>query len=356
MKPKSIENTDHERAIELYERSIAAGNKEETARNLENLIKKTNPEKSAELYKKSEATKNESQSGKDKFPENTDEISIDGGTRASRWENLRKYLIQVIKVADENSDKLADLGSEAEDIRNANLKLTDVVQALSDLANQEHQREISLILNDTDEGVVKDARPPVVKVKEYSVGGAKCQNIEKPTSVNALPPGEEPAEQPTEESETYAVSEKSAAHATGEAPEAIATDALPTNAPDTANESSEACKPGEVREPNTFTVDEFLDMLKRVSGVGPKTKTYQKIENYFKDQEKKGIQTSIDFSSEARGDNDINGGGAKDSACNGGEPDKTDKTDKTDKVDKVSKTGKPIKAGEENEQWSWSNI
>lgn len=84
-------------------------------------------------------------------------ISLDGGSRSSRWKNLRSHLKQLIQIADENSDRLASIEAEAAQIRENNLKLTEAIQTLSDLANEEVQREVSLTLNDTDFDVVVDA-------------------------------------------------------------------------------------------------------------------------------------------------------------------------------------------------------
>lgn len=87
-------------------------------------------------------------------------ISIDGASRSSRWKALRGYLKQIIKIADENSDRLSSLENEASRLRESNLKLTEAVQVLSDLANEEVQREISLTLNDTDYDIVIDTPEP----------------------------------------------------------------------------------------------------------------------------------------------------------------------------------------------------
>lgn len=95
----------------------------------------------------------------DDFLENIGSISIDGKSRSARWKNLRGHLKQVIRLADENSDRLASLEVEAVQIREVNLKLTEVIQTLSDLANEEVQREISRTLNDTGYDVVIDVAP-----------------------------------------------------------------------------------------------------------------------------------------------------------------------------------------------------
>lgn len=95
--------------------------------------------------------------------DNIQDMSIDGGSRSARWKNLRQYLKDFIKIADENSDKLAFLEAEASRIRESNLKLTEAIQVLSDLVNEEVQREISLTLNDTDFDIVAD-EPAVLNV------------------------------------------------------------------------------------------------------------------------------------------------------------------------------------------------
>lgn len=92
----------------------------------------------------------------DDFFENIDAISIDGKSRSARWKNLRGHLKQLTRLADENSDRMAALESEIAQVKAVNLKLTEVIQALSDLANEEVQREISLTLNDTDFEIVVD--------------------------------------------------------------------------------------------------------------------------------------------------------------------------------------------------------
>ena len=92
----------------------------------------------------------------DDFLENIDAISIDGKSRSARWKSLRGHLKQLIRLADENSDRMAALESEVTQVRAVNLKLTEAIQALGDLANEEVQREISLTLNDTDFEIVVD--------------------------------------------------------------------------------------------------------------------------------------------------------------------------------------------------------
>ena len=98
----------------------------------------------------------------DAFLEGIEDMSIDGGSRYARWKNLRGHLKQIVRLADENSDRLAALEEEAAEIREVNLRLTEAIQVLGDLANEEVQREISLTLNDTDYEVVIDAAPDVL--------------------------------------------------------------------------------------------------------------------------------------------------------------------------------------------------
>lgn len=105
----------------------------------------------------------------DDFLENIDSVSIDGKSRSARWKNLRGHLKQVIRLADENSDRLGALETELAQIREANLKLTEVVQVLSDLANEEVQREISLTLNDTEYDIVVDVAPEPQRMLESEV-------------------------------------------------------------------------------------------------------------------------------------------------------------------------------------------
>ena len=91
----------------------------------------------------------------------TDEmhVSFSSESRSGRWSDLRTYLKQLILTLDENSDRLAHLQSEMEAIRADNLRIAEMVQGLSDAANEEVQREISLTLNDDDSDVVIDVAP-----------------------------------------------------------------------------------------------------------------------------------------------------------------------------------------------------
>ena len=100
--------------------------------------------------------------------ENTQSISIDGDSRSARWKSLRGHLKQLVQVVDENNDRIAALKEEASQIRERNLKLAEAIQILSDLANEEVQREISLTLNDTDYDIVMDtpaAAPPSPSIR-----------------------------------------------------------------------------------------------------------------------------------------------------------------------------------------------
>lgn len=92
----------------------------------------------------------------DKILEDIQNIGLEGDSRSARWKSLRKHLKQLIRVADENSDKLASLEAEVARIRESNLQLTEVIQILGNLANEEVQREISLTLNYTDFDIVVD--------------------------------------------------------------------------------------------------------------------------------------------------------------------------------------------------------
>lgn len=81
---------------------------------------------------------------------------FDNASRHERWNALRSHLKQLVRIADENSDRLALLEQEVKEARNHNLQLTEWLQVLCDLTNGEVQREVSLTLNDTDFNVVVD--------------------------------------------------------------------------------------------------------------------------------------------------------------------------------------------------------
>ena len=87
------------------------------------------------------------------------QVSFDSASRSGRWGDLRAYLKQLIHILDENSDRLANLQSEVEEVRADNLKIAEAIQGLCDAANEEVQREISLTLNDDDSDVVVDVAP-----------------------------------------------------------------------------------------------------------------------------------------------------------------------------------------------------
>ena len=91
--------------------------------------------------------------------QNDIQVSFDSSSRSGRWEDMRTYLKQLIQTLDANSDRLAYLQSEIEDLREANLKTTETIQALCDAANEEVQREVSLTLNDDASDVVVDIAP-----------------------------------------------------------------------------------------------------------------------------------------------------------------------------------------------------
>lgn len=85
------------------------------------------------------------------------DIAIDGGSRSARWKSLRNHLRQIAVATDDSSDKLAALETEIVQMRETNLRLSQYVKILADLANEEVQREISLTLNDLDYDIVVDA-------------------------------------------------------------------------------------------------------------------------------------------------------------------------------------------------------
>lgn len=152
--------------------------------------------------------------------ENTQSISIDGDSRSARWKSLRGHLKQLVQVVDENNDRIAALKEEVSQIRERNLKLAEAIQILSDLANEEVQREISLTLNDTDYDIVMDtpAAAPVI----------------------------------------------------------------------TANPSPEITE-----KADTYTVDEFMEMLKGAPGMG--AKTLQKVSAYLSQSSGHASQPSLGF-------------------------------------------------------------
>ncbi len=87
---------------------------------------------------------------------NIKEISFDSPNRSGRWADLRKYLKLATQSVDMRNDKLAEIQQEIESVRNDNLRLAEVLQMLCDAANEEVQRETSLMLNDMDYDVVID--------------------------------------------------------------------------------------------------------------------------------------------------------------------------------------------------------
>ncbi len=107
--------------------------------------------------------------------DNIPDIIIDSDSRL-RWKSLRKYLNEFIKIADTNSDRLAALKEELSSLREKNLKLTEAIQDLSELAHQECLREESLTLNDDDYDIVVDVQDEVVESPEpgseasYTIG------------------------------------------------------------------------------------------------------------------------------------------------------------------------------------------
>lgn len=103
--------------------------------------------------------------------ENIDEISIDASSRAGRWKKARVYLKEVAEALDASNERLDRIRNELTRIEGDNLKLVGAIRALSDLANEEVQREKSLKLNDDNCGIVIDAPPQVpvaISVEESS--------------------------------------------------------------------------------------------------------------------------------------------------------------------------------------------
>lgn len=93
----------------------------------------------------------------DSFLDNVDSISFEGNSRSARWDSLRNHLKHLIQITKDNNDKLARLEKEVAQIREVNLKVAEAIETLSNLANEEVQREISLTLNDTDGGIAINA-------------------------------------------------------------------------------------------------------------------------------------------------------------------------------------------------------
>ena len=96
------------------------------------------------------------------------QVSFDSASRSGRWGDLRSYLKELMQTLDENSDRLARLQSETEEIRFTNLKVAEVIQGLCDAANEEVQREVSLMLNDDDSDVIIDTAPEEEPEEEIS--------------------------------------------------------------------------------------------------------------------------------------------------------------------------------------------
>lgn len=105
-------------------------------------------------------------------------VSFNSESRSGRWGDLRTYLKQLVLTLDENSDRLAHLQSEIESIRADNLRIAEVVQGLSDAANEEVQREVSLTLNDDDSDVVIDVAPEEMEEPEISTDDEALLSVE----------------------------------------------------------------------------------------------------------------------------------------------------------------------------------
>ncbi|WP_144299279.1 hypothetical protein [Berryella intestinalis] len=110
------------------------------------------------------------------------DISLDGYSRSVRWKKLKGYLREMARTDDFIGDRLASLREEVEQIREDNLKLSEMLQTLSDLSGEEEQREISLTLNDTGYEVVVDTamNPSPLSLVEAKVGmGVSCNLVEE---------------------------------------------------------------------------------------------------------------------------------------------------------------------------------
>jgi len=101
-------------------------------------------------------------------PEDGAQITFSSASRQGRWHDLRTYLKQLIRALDENSDRLAQLQSEIDEIKEANGRTAELAQGLCDAANEEIQREASLKLNDDDSGLVIDMPPEDVSEPSLS--------------------------------------------------------------------------------------------------------------------------------------------------------------------------------------------
>lgn len=103
--------------------------------------------------------------------ENIDKISIEATSRAGRWKKTRAYLKEIAEALDASNEWLNRIRNELARIEDDNLKLAGAIRVLSDLANEEVQREKSLKLNDDSCGIVVDAPPQVpvaISVEESS--------------------------------------------------------------------------------------------------------------------------------------------------------------------------------------------
>jgi hypothetical protein len=99
------------------------------------------------------------------------DINLEGNSPAERWGKLRQHLKQLTEDIAANNKKLDVLEKVASDLRDSNSRNISTLQALSDLANEEKQREISLTLNVIDDDVVVDTAP----LKSYEGGMGKIR-------------------------------------------------------------------------------------------------------------------------------------------------------------------------------------
>lgn len=106
-------------------------------------------------------------------------ITLEADSRSARWKKLKSYLRELKRKEDSVNAKLALLVEQAEQIQRDSLKLTEALQTLSDCANEEAQREISLTLNDMDFDIVVDAQsqPTLTHTAEADNEGVESYDL-----------------------------------------------------------------------------------------------------------------------------------------------------------------------------------
>lgn len=116
-----------------------------------------------------------------------DTIVFDGASRSSKWKSLRKYLKLTLAALESNAARISFLEKEIQLIAEENNKLTTITTILSDLANEEAQREISLTLNDTDFDIVIDKGPdPTESIPSINSKVSSNQTVNQPLSQEAI--------------------------------------------------------------------------------------------------------------------------------------------------------------------------